>query len=66
MPPTNCSQLIFPELNEPIWAKLKGFNRQRDLRFAILEDCLVLVTRALSIIIDDFLKCRESKSTLDY
>ena len=32
----------------------------------MLQDCLVRVTSALSIIIDDLLKCRESKSTLDY
>ena len=64
--PANCSELIARKFNEPIWAKIKGFNRQRDLSFAMLEDCLVRVTSALSIIIEDLLKCRESKSRLDY
>ena len=58
-PPANCSDLVVPKVNEPIWAKLKGFNRQRDLRFAVLQDCLVRVTSALSTTIDDLLKCRK-------
>ena len=41
--PANCTNFFVPKVNEPIWAKLKGFNRQRDLRVAALQDSLVRV-----------------------
>ena len=36
--PADCTNLFVRRVNEPIWAKLKGFNRQRDLRVAVLQD----------------------------
>ena len=66
-PPENCKMLYVPKVNEPIWSSLKGFHRQRDLRTAVLQDSLVRVTSALSITIDELLKCREAKTTIpDY
>ena len=52
--------LYVPKINEPIWSTLKGFHRQRDLRTAVLQDSLVHVTSALSITIDELLKCNRS------
>ena len=64
--PADCTNLFVPRVNEPIWAKLKGFNRQRNLRVAVLQDSLVRVSSVLSFTIDELLKCRESKGTVDY
>ena len=65
--PENCKMLYVPKVNEPIWVSLKGFHRQRDLRTAVLQDSIVRVTSALSITIDELLKCRETKTTIpDY
>jgi hypothetical protein len=64
--PADCTNLFVPRVNEPIWAKLKGFNRQRDSRVAVLQDSLVRVSSVLSLTMDELLKCRESKGTVDY
>ena len=53
-------------MNEPVWANLKGFYRQRDLRVAVLLDSIVRVTSLLSTTIDELLTFRENKSTVDY
>ena len=36
--PENCKMLFVPKVNEPVWASLKCFLRQRDLRTAVLQD----------------------------
>lgn len=64
--PVNCENFFVPKVNEAIWAKLKGFHRQRDLRTAVLQDSLVRVSSALSVTIDELLKSREDKSNPDY
>ena len=51
--PENCDNFFVPKVNEAIWAKLKGFHRQRDLRIAVLQDSFVRVSSALSITIDE-------------
>ena len=65
--PANCTNFFVPKVNEPIWAKFKGFNRQRDLRVAVLQDSLVRVSSALSMTTDHdkLLKSRENKTTVD-
>ena len=63
--PADCTNLFVPRVNEPIWAKLKGFNRQRDLRVAVLQDSLARVSSVLSLSINELLKCIESKGTVD-
>ena len=63
--PANCTNLFVPKVNEPIWAKLKGFNRQRDLPVAVLQDSLVRVSSVLSLTIDELLKGRENKTSVD-
>ena len=36
--PSNCTDIFVPKVNEPLWAKLKNSNRQRDLHVAVLQD----------------------------
>ncbi len=62
--PANCTNLIVPKVNEPIWAKLKGFNHQCDLR-VVLQDSLVRVSSALCLTIDELLKGHENKTIAD-
>ena len=64
--PENCAQLLVPKVNEPIWANLKNFHRQRDLRTAVLQDSIVRVCSALSVTIDELLKCKANKALPDY
>ena len=45
--PENCKILFVPKVNEPIWASVKGFHRQRNLRKAVLQDSIVRVNSAL-------------------
>jgi hypothetical protein len=49
--PADCTNLFVLRVNEPIWEKLKGFNRRRDLRVAVLQDSLVGVSSVLSLTI---------------
>ena len=53
--PAKSNNLFVPKVNEPIWAKLKGFNRQRNLHVAVLQDSLVRISSALSVTIDELL-----------
>ena len=59
--PQNCNNFFVPKVNEQIWSKLKGFNRQRDLRISILQDALVKTSSALALTIEDLLKARQDK-----
>jgi hypothetical protein len=63
--PANSTNLFAPKVNEHIWEKLKGFNRQSDLRVAVLQDSLVRVSSVLSLTIDELLKGRENKTSVD-
>jgi hypothetical protein len=64
--PENCPKLFVPKVNEPIWTSLKAFHRQRDLRTAVLQYSIVRVSSALSVTVDELLKCRENKTLPDY
>ena len=59
--PQNCTTFFVPKVNEQIWSKLKGCNRQRDLRISILQDALVKTSSALALTIEDLLKARQDK-----
>ena len=41
--PANCTNFFVPNVNKPIWGKLKDFNRQLDLPVAVLQNSLIRV-----------------------
>ena len=49
------------KVNEQIWGKIKGFNRQQDLRISILQDAIVKTSSALALTLDYLLKARNDK-----
>ena len=59
--PQKCTNCFVPKVNEQIWSKLKGFNRQRDLRISILQDALVKTSSSLALTIEDLVKARQDK-----
>ena len=60
--PQNCDELYVPRINPEIWEKLKPFARKKDIKVSVLQDILVKVTSAISLVTDDLLQSRERKS----
>ena len=64
--PQNCDELYVPRINPEIWEKLKPFARKKDIKVSVLQDILVKVTSAISLVADDLLQSRERKSKPNY
>ena len=58
----NCDELYEPRINPEIWEKLKPFARNKDIKVSVLQNILVKVTSAISLVTDDLLQSRERKS----
>ena len=64
--PQNCDELYVPRINPEIWEKLKPFARKKDIKVSVLQDILVKVTSAISLVTDDLLQSRERKLKPNY
>ena len=64
--PQNCDELYVPRINPEIWEKSKLFARRKDIKVSVLQDILVKVTSAISLVTDDLLQSRERKSKPNY
>ena len=64
--PQNFDELYVPRINPEIWEKLKSFARKKDIEVSVLQDILVKVTSAISLVTDDLLQSRERKSKPNY
>ena len=62
----NCDELYVPTISPEIWEKLKPFARKEDIKVSVLQDILVKVTSAISLVTDDLLQSRVRKSTPNY
>ena len=64
--PQNCDELYVSRINPEIWEKLKPFARKKGIKVSVLQDILVKVTSAISLVTDDLLQSRERKSKPNY
>ena len=64
--PQNFVELYVPRINPEIWEKLEPFARKKDIKVLVLQDILVKVTSAISLVTDDLLQSRERKSKPNY
>ena len=64
--PSNCESLFAPRINTEIWVKQNTYAKHNDIKFSAMQDCLLRVTSALSVSIDDLSTSREKKTSPDY
>ena len=64
--PQNCAELYVSRINPEILENFKPFPRNKDMKVSVLQDILVKVTGAISLVTDDLLHRRARKSKPNY